>query len=361
MKAGIIGFPSAGKSTLFKILTRTDISSAAQSRKRGGSVVGVATVPDSRLDRLAALFQPRKTTPAVIEYLDVPSFSEGTATAEMGTADFRNLDVLVHVVRAFDEEPSPQGEIPGYPERNIAELDLELILSDLGVIERRLERLEKDLKKMKNPDLVREDGLLRKCRQWLEQEKPLRSLELSGEERKRLRGFAFLSEKPVLHVLNLPDSAAARIPRLAEYYRLKTLTDQPNTDLTAVCGKLEAELAELADEEVEAFLADYGLAESGLERTIRTTYRLLGLISFFTVGEDECRAWTIPNGTPALKAAGAIHSDLERCFIRAEVIPSSVLLEVKSLATARQRGLLRLEGKQYPVQDGETIHFRHSA
>lgn len=361
MKAGIIGFPSAGKSTLFKILTKADIGIAAQSRKRGGSAVGVATVPDSRLDRLAVLFRPRKTTPAVIEYLDVPSFNKGAATPEIRLGDFRDLDVLVHVVRAFDEEPSPQGEVPGFPEANITELDLELILGDLAVIERRLERLEKDLKKVKNPDLIGEVELLRKCRQWLEQERPLRSLELSGEEKKRLRGFSFLSEKPVLHVLNLPDSAAARIPSLAESYRLKTLAGQPNVELTAVCGKLESELAELADEEVEAFLVDYGLAESGLVRLIRTTYRLLGLISFFTVGDDECRAWTIPSGTPALKAAGAIHSDLERCFIRAEVIPWNVLLEVKSLSAARQRGLLRLEGKNYPVQDGETVHFRHSA
>ena len=361
MKAGIIGFPSAGKSTLFKILTKADIGPAAQSRKRGGSAVGVATVPDSRLDRLSALFRPRKTTPAVIELLDVPSFNRGAAAPEIRLGDFRNLDVLVHVVRAFDQDPLPQGEVPGLPEGNITELDLELILGDLTVIERRLERLQKDLKKMKNPDLIGEDALLRKCRQWLEQEKPLRSLRLSGEEKKRLRGFSFLSEKPVLHVLNLPDSAAAQIPHLAEFYRLKTLAGQAKVDMTAVCGKLEAELAELADEEVEVFLADYGLAEPGLVRLIRTTYRLLGLISFFTVSEEECRAWTIPGGTPALKAAGAVHSDMERCFIRAEVIPWDVLLEVESLSAARQRGLLRLEGKEYPVQDGETIYFRHSA
>ena len=361
MKAGIIGFPSAGKSTLFKILTKADIGPAAQSRKRGGSVVGVATVPDSRLDQLAALFQPRKTTPAVIEYLDVPSFNKGATAPEIRLGDFRNLDVLVHVVRAFDQDPLPQGEVAGLPEGGITELDLELILGDLTVIERRLERLEKDLKKMKSPDLIAEDALLQKCRQWLELEKPLRSLALSGEEKKRLRGFSFLSEKPLLHVLNLPDSAAARIPHLAESYRLKTLAGQLNVEMTAVCGKLEAELAELADEEVEAFLADYGLPESGLVRLIRTTYRLLGLISFFTVSEEECRAWTVPRGTPALKAAGAVHSDMERCFIRAEVIPWNVLLQVKSLSAARQRGLLRLEGKEYPVQDGETIQFRHSA
>jgi len=361
VKAGIIGFPSAGKSTLFKILTKADIGPAAQSRKRGGSVVGVATVPDSRLDQLAALFQPRKTTPAVIEYLDVPSFNKGATAPEIRLGDFRNLDVLVHVVRAFDQDPLPQGEVAGLPEGGITELDLELILGDLTVIERRLERLEKDLKKMKSPELIAEDVLLQKCRQWLELEKPLRSLALSGEEKKRLRGCSFLSEKPLLHVLNLPDSAAARIPHLAESYRLKTLAGQLNVEMTAVCGKLEAELAELADEEVEAFLADYGLAESGLVRLIRTTYRLLGLISFFPVSEEECRAWTVPRGTPALKAAGAVHSDMERCFIRAEVIPWNVLLQVKSLSAARQRGLLRLEGKEYPVQDGETIQFRHSA
>ncbi len=361
MKAGIIGFPSAGKSTLFKILTKADIGPAARSRIRGGPAVGVATVPDSRLDRLSALFRPKKTTPAVIEYLDVPSFNKGAAAPEIRLGDFRNLDLLVHVVRAFDRDLLPQGKIPGFPEGHLTELDLELILGDLTVVERRLERLDKDLKKMKNPDLIGEEGLLRQCRQWLEQGKPLRSLTLSGEAKKRLRGFSFLSEKPVLHVLNLPDSAGAQIPRLSEFYRLKTLAGQPKVELTAVCGKLEAELVELADEEVEAFLADYGLAESGLVRLIRTTYRLLGLISFFTVSEEECRAWTIPRGTPALKAAGAVHSDMERCFIRAEVIPWNVLLEVKSFSAARQRGLIRLEGKEYPVQDGETIQFRHSA
>ena len=195
MKAGIIGFPSSGKSTLFKILTRAEIGPAAQFRKRRGSAVGVATVPDSRLDRLSALFRPKKTTPAVIEFLDVPSFNRGATAPEIRLDDFRYLDVLVQVVRAFDQEPLPQGEVPGFPEGSITELDLELILGDLTVIERRLERLEKDLKKMKNPDLIGEDRLLRKCRQWLDQERPLRSLTLTGEEKKRLRGFSFLSEK----------------------------------------------------------------------------------------------------------------------------------------------------------------------
>jgi GTP-binding protein YchF len=361
LKAGIIGFPMVGKSTLFKILTKATINPATYLRKKGESAVGIATVPDSRLDQLAVLFRPRKTTHAVVEYMDVPSIAKGAAAADFGLGHFRNVDLLVNVVRAFDDDLAPTAAGQGNPALEIAELDLELILRDLSVIEKRLERLEKDLKKMKNRDLIREDSLLRKCNQWLEQEKPLRSLELCGEEKKRLRGFAFLSEKPLLHVLNLTDSAASRLTRLAEAYRLEAIAGQPNVEVTGVCGKLEAEIAELPDEEAVAFLTDYGLSESGLVRLLRTTYRLLGLISFFTVSKEECRAWTIPSGTSALKAAGAVHSDMERCFIRAEVIPWNVLLEVKSPAAARQRGLLRLEGKEYVVQDGETIYFRHSA
>ncbi len=350
-----------GKSTLFKILTKAAINPATHSRKRWESAVGIATVPDSRLDQLAGLFRPRKTTHAVVEYVDVPSIAKGATTPDPGLGDIRNVDVLVHVVRAFDHDFASPEAAQGKPGRDIVELDLELMLRDLSVIEKRLERLEKDLKKMRNPDLSREESLLRKCTAWLDQERSLRSLELSAEEKKRLRGFAFLSEKPILHVLNLPDSGASRLTRLAEAYRLEATAGQPNVEVTGVCGKLEAEMAELADEEAVVFLADYGLSESGLVRLIRITYQLLGLISFFTVGEDECRAWTIPKGTSALKAAGAIHSDMERCFIRAEVIPWNVLLEAKSLSAARRQGLLRLEGKEYVVQDGETVHFRHSA
>ena len=361
LKAGIIGFPRVGKSTLFKILTKAAFNPATYSRRKGESAVGIATVPDSRLDRLAALFRPRKTTHAVVEYMDVPSITKRATTSDFGLGYFRNVDLLVNVVRAFNDDFMSSGEGQANPGMEISDLDLELILRDLSVIEKRLERLEKDLKKMRNPDLIREESLLQKCNEWLEQEKPLRSLKLTGEEKKRLRGFTFLSEKPVLHVLNLPDSGASQLTRLAEVYRIEAVASQPNVELTGVCGKLEAEMAELPNEEAIAFLADYGLSESGLVRLIRTTYQLLGLISFFTVSEDECRAWTIPRGTSALKAAGAIHSDLERCFIRAEVVPWDVLLEVKSLSAARQRGLLRLEGKEYVVQDGETVHFRHSA
>ena len=361
MRAGIIGFPMVGKTTLFKILTKANINFSAFSSKKGTSSVGISTVPDSRLDQLTLLFQPKKTTHAVIEYVDVAAIARGKHTQDLNLGNVRTVDVLVNVVRAFDPPSLSPKEDNMNPRLEIGELDFELILRDLFVIEKRLERVEKDLRKIKNPDLHQEKSLLEKCREWLELDKPLRSFELTPEEKKRLRGFTFLSEKPVLHVLNLPDSKASELAGLTEAYQLQAIADQPNVETTGVCGKLEAEMAELSDEEALAFLGDYGLSESGLVRLIRVTYKLLGLISFFTVGEDECRAWTIQRGTPALKAAGAIHSDLERCFIRAEVMPWDVLLEVKSMVAARQKGLLRLEGKEYVVQDGDTVHFRHSA
>jgi len=185
-------------------------------------------------------------------------------------------------------------------------------------------------------------------------------LELDSDENKILRGFMFLSEKPILHVLNLSDGDSNKIDQIISAFQLGAISSQVNVGVTAVCGKVEAELAELSGEDAELFLADYGLKESGLDRLIRVTYQLLGLISFFTVGDDECRAWTIQQGTTALKAAGVIHSDIERCFIRAEVVPCDKLLELKSLTAARDKGLLRMEGKGYLVQDGDVINFRHS-
>lgn len=361
MRAGIIGLPMVGKTTLFKILTKADIKVADFSNQKGVSPFGISRVPDSRLDQLTLLFQPKKTTPAVIEYVDIGALARGKHTQDLNLENVRTVDVLVNVVRAFDTPVLPPKQDNINPRMKIGELDFELILRDLFIIEKRLERVEKDLKKMKTLDLHHEKSLLEKCQEWLELDRPLRSLELTSEEKKRIRGFTFLSEKPVLHVLNLPDSEASQLAGLTEAYQLQPIVDQPNVEATGVCGKLEAEMAELSDEEAFAFLEDYGLSESGLVRLINVTYRLLGLMSFFTVGKDECRAWTIQRGTPALKAAGTIHSDIERCFIRAEVIPWNLLLEMRSLSAARAQGLLRLEGKEYVVQDGDTINFRHSA
>ncbi|MEW5977236.1 MAG: redox-regulated ATPase YchF [Acidobacteriota bacterium] len=360
MKAGIIGFSSVGKTTLFKILTKAHIDTLKFAGGRQEEHIGVATVPDKRLEQLAELFQPKKTTFATVEYVDVAGLVKGESKEASHLGNVKNVDALVHVVRAFEDDAIPHPEGSLNPQRDIANLDLELLLSDLAIAEKRIERLEKDVRKMKNPLLEKELELLRRCKASLEQEQPLRGLELDEESRKILRGFMFLSEKPLLHVLNLADADAAKVDQVVASYRLESVAAQPHVGVTAVCGKIEAELVELSGEDAAVFLADYGLRESGLDRLIRATYDLLGLISFLTVGEDECRAWTIKKGTPAVKAAGAIHSDIERGFIRAEVVRWDQLLEVKSLAVARDKALLRLEGKNYVVQDGDVINFRHS-
>ncbi|HXZ80400.1 MAG TPA: DUF933 domain-containing protein, partial [Terriglobales bacterium] len=226
----------------------------------------------------------------------------------------------------------------------------------------RQERLEKDLKKMRNPELEKEHELLKHAQAWLEKEKPLRQMEMTPEDKKRIRGFMFLSEKPILYVLNISESEnlGEDLEKAVAKFAIAELAAHPNTGATAVCGKVEAELAEMSDEDAADFLASYKLKESGLVRLIRKTYELLGLISFLTVGEDECRAWTVPRGTRAVEAAGAIHSDLEKHFIRAETIHWDQLLEAGSEANARAKGTLRLEGKDYIVKDGDVLHIRHS-
>jgi ribosome-binding ATPase len=236
------------------------------------------------------------------------------------------------------------------------------MVSDLGQIEKRIERVEKDLKKMRSADLEKEFELLKKAKACLESEKPLRELEMTAEDKKRLRGFMFLSEKPILYVLNVTESTqlGKDLEEVAAKYKVTEVAGRPNSGATAICGKVEAELAEMSDSDAAEFLSSYGLEESGLSRLIRTTYRLLGMISFFTAGEDECRAWTIPVNTRAQDGAGAIHSDLQKHFIRAETIRWDQLLEAGSEANARAKGTLRLEGKDYIVQDGDVMHIRHS-
>jgi len=237
-----------------------------------------------------------------------------------------------------------------------------MIVSDLGQIEKRLERVEKDLKKMRSPELEKEFDLLKRAKTHVESERPLREMEMSPEDKKRLRGFMFLSEKPILYVLNVGESTelGKELEHAAGKYKLTEVASRPNAGATAICGKVEAELAEMSDADAAEFLSSYGLTEGGLTRLIRTTYALLGLISFFTIGEDECRAWTIPVNTRAAEAAGAIHSDLQKHFIRAETIRWDQLLEAGSEANARAQGILRLEGKDYIVKDGDVLHIRHS-
>src|SRR6266704_609274 len=375
MKTGIIGLPQVGKTSLFRILTKAHLSSAPTNPREAH--IGVAKVPDDRLDRLAAQCNPKKLTHAAVEYVDLGAIGQDALKESGYIGHLRNVDAIAHVVRAFEDDAIPHVG-PVDPLRDIKNVEFDLMVSDLGQIEKRMERVEKDLKKMRSPDLEKEFELLKRARTQIESERPLREMEMTPEDKKRFRGFMFLSEKPILYVLNIGESTelgkdlenAVAKYGLADLTRDHVETGAPtrpaeqrsarNVGATAICGKVEAELAEMSDADAAEFLSSYGLQESGLARLIRKTYELLGLVSFFTVGEDECRAWTIPVNTRAVQAAGAIHSDLEKHFIRAETIRWDQLLEAGSEANARARGTLRLEGKDYIVQDGDVMHIRHS-
>lgn len=360
MKTGIIGLPQVGKTSLFRILTKARLEDRGYSNPRE-SHLGVAKVPDERLEKLAALYNPKKTTFATVEYSDVAAIGQDALKETAFLTNLRNVDALIHVLRAFEDDAIPHvGPID--PLRDIKNVEFDLMVSDLTQIEKRLERLEKDLKKARTADLEKEQALLLRSKEALEAEKPLRELEMSPEEKKLIRGFMFLSQKPILYAVNLPESTTLGddLEKAGAKYNLTEYAARPNAGVTAFCGKVEAELAEMEDEEAAEFLASYGLKESGLVRLIRKSYELLGLISFFTAGEDECRAWTVPVNSRAQEAAGAIHSDLEKHFIRAETIHWDTLLAAGSEAAAKAQGTLRLEGKDYIVKDGDVMHIRHS-
>ena len=360
LRAALIGFPSSGKSTLFQLMT----SAKDAPKGKGDVAIGISKVPDDRLDRLTAMYNPRKRVPATVEFTDIIAPARTGAQALVDVAGYKNADALVHVVRAFRDAsiPHPSGSVD--PGRDAQAMEDELILADLGVAERRLERIEKDLKKGKSAELEKERDLVQRCRTALEEGKPLRALELTGADLKMLRGFQFLSAKPLLLVINLDEADIAEVGADIERAALKTgLTEflkHAATKAVALCAKIELEIAQLEGADAAAFLADLGLTESGLNRVIRTTYDLLGYMSFFTVGEDECRAWSIARGTPAQLAAGEIHSDIQRGFIRAEVVGYDPLTSRGSMAACREHGEVRLEGKEYVVQDGDIINFRHA-
>jgi ribosome-binding ATPase len=354
MQTGIIGLPQVGKTTLFRILTKANVEA-----KGGQSThVGVAKVPEPRLAELAKLYDPKKITYATVQYVDLGGVQKERMRESL--ASLRDVDAIAHVIRVFGDPSVPHSEGSIDPLRDATNLDLELILSDHDQVTRRLERVEKDLKKKRDPVLEHERGVLEKCKAHLEAEKPLRELELTAEERKPVSGFLFLSQRPMLYVLNLGDDEAGEMDKAVEKHKLGALLGRPNTAVVAVCGRLEAELAEMEEKEAAELLASYGLKEPGLNRLIHATYDLMGLFPFFTAGEPEVRAWTIRKGSTAVKAAGEIHSDIEKGFIRAEVVQCSDLLASGSIAAAKEKGQVRLEGKEYIVQEGDVILFRHS-
>src|SRR6266550_3600372 len=323
LRAALIGFPSSGKTTLFQLMT----SIHEAPRGKGDVNIGISKVPDELLDKLTAMYNPKKRVPATVEFTDIVAAARGGAQALVDVAGYKNADALVHVVRAF-RDPSvahPSGSID--PSRDAQTMEDELILADLGVAERRLERIEKDLKRGKSAELEKERDLVQRCKDALEHGTPLRALQLAGA---------------------------------AEMAGLTAFLAHASTRAVALCTRIELEISQLEAADATAFLSDLGLTESGLDRVIRTSYDLLGYISFFTVGEDECRAWSIARGTPAQLAAGEIHTDIQRGFIRAEVVAYDALIARGSMAACREHGEVRLEGKEYIVLDGDIINFRHA-
>jgi hypothetical protein len=353
MQLGILGLPKVGKTTLFNTLTasRQETDKFAASKK---THVAVAKVPDARLAALRPLFQPKRYVPATIEYVDIPGIRSGEGSESLDLAQLRTVDALVHVVRAFADAELVHSQGSVDPARDVATVDLELVLADIEVVERRIERLEKSAKGGLKPEEKKELALLTEVvLPALEDEKPLRGIEIPPEDEKRLRGFQLLSAKPMLVVVNVAEAdVAAAAPETLG------IPASEHSRALVVSAPIEDEIARLGEEEQKEFLADLGLAEPSLDRVLRASYDLLGLLSFFTVGEDEVRAWTIRRGSVARDAAGAIHSDIARGFIRAEVVFWEDLVRLGSLAACRDRGVLRLEGKDYVMNDGDVAHFR---
>jgi GTP-binding protein YchF len=357
MRIGIIGLSLSGKTTLFEALTGT----SPQEHKAGrlGPDIKVVKVMDERVTRLAEMYQPKKVTYAEMEYLDFAGIVKDGEKGEMDGAFLKSIgriDAFVHVVRAFPDEvfPHPLGRVD--PLRDIERFHTDLILSDLFIIEKRLERLQKDMKR--GLPVKEEIALLERCRDTLESETFLNQIELDGAARQRLRGFDFLTMRPMIIALNVHEDqlSSSDIDELIK--KIETAYPFLKEGIFVVAGKIEMEIAQLSDEDAVVFLEDLGIEESAMSRLIHLCYRKLGRISFFTVGKDEVKAWTIPEGLPAAKAAGVIHSDFERGFIKAEVISYDDLMGVGGIPEARQKGLLRLEGKDYPVRDGDVITFR---
>ncbi len=358
----IIGLPQSGKTTVFNALTQAEAETGMFSSGEEEPNLATVKVPDARLDVLTNMFNPKRTVPADVQYYDVAGVAKGISEQGMSGRLLGFLSqgaALVHVVRAFEDPavPHPEGSVD--PLRDIETMNLELAFSDLGLIEKRLVRLEAGIPKLRGPEREaneREADVLARLRESLEAGTPIREVELQPEDEKLLRGFGFLSAKPLLILLNLSDDMLgerANALRASAEERFGS----PGVMIDAVAGKIEAEIARLDDEDAQMFLDDLGIQETGRARVIQRSYELLGLISFFTVGPDECRAWTINQGTPAVEAAGTIHSDIQRGFIRAEVVSYEDLVETGGLPEARKAGKLRLEGKTYIVQDGDIAHY----
>lgn len=361
MQLGIVGLPFSGKSTLFQAITKTHLDAAAMAKT--DAHIGVVKVPDPRLDRCAALFSPKSTVYATIEFVDVAGLKKGGSGSSQFTTGFlsavKNNDALVQVVRLFrnDVVPHPDGTID--PLRDVATFETEFILSDMAVLEARIEKIHKQIGRTHDDQMKKELPVLEKCLALLQEEKPLRNEDLSSEELHVLKTYQLLSLKPMLIALSLDESQQSIMEE--QIARVASAKAGLRTRVVAFFGKIDMEISELSAADARVFLDEYGITESALDTLIREAYALLGLQSFLTVGEDECRAWTIRAGTQAQDAAGVIHSDFVNKFIRAEVVHYDDFVAADgSFAKAKEAGHWRLEGKNYVVQDGDILNIRHS-
>ena len=357
MNFTLFGYPKSGKTTLFNLLTGAKEDTSAYESGKKEPHQRTCPVPDKRLDQIWMLHSEKKKLLASIDYIDLAGISYGEVKDETYLSHLRKADGLTHVVRAFFDEriPAPGGKIA--PNQDILSMEEELILADLVSVESRLEKLDKELKRTKSPEGEKEKVLLERICTHLEKGEGIRELELFEAEDKCIRSFAFLSQKPLLHMVNVDEKDISSVENPENFYP----SPKPGTAVLAFCGKIESEILELENEEKDIFLKEYGLKQLSSAKFLTASYDLLGVITFFTVGKQEVKAWTIKKDTTALKAAGVIHTDMEKGLIRAEVLPWSQLLEYESFQAAREKGAVRIEGKGYVVQDGDVIYFRFSS